>query len=187
MGILQLIGSQQFHLQQLLETICERFPSNCSGSYVKVTCPNHEDHFVSPFGFVLLEQVEAANGSSELNVDMVYTNCLIRGPLISALKSMVDCWDFICKTQNDAEALLSLVQHAKVFGLARLAILAILGPIGEGWFHKLDARQKARRCEGSLGCSICRKPCVDIYSSRCSSELWQGVRGRLDAAGAVSG
>ena len=70
-GILQLIGSPHLHLQQLLETICERFPSKGSGFYVKVTCLNHEDHFVSPVGFVLLEQVEAANDSSELNVDMV--------------------------------------------------------------------------------------------------------------------
>ena len=50
---------------------------------------------------------------------------------------MVDCLDFICRTQNDAEALLSLVQHAEEFGLPRLLIL---GPIGEGgWAALVEA------------------------------------------------
>ena len=150
-GLLQLIGSPQFHLLQLLETICERFPSNTGDpfygpDYVKVTCPNHEDHYVSAVGFVLLEQIEAANGSSEQKVDLVYISHM-KDSLISALKSRVmrqeraiskvDSHAFCCKTQNDAEALLSLVQHTERFGFRRLAIL---GPIGEGgWAALVEA------------------------------------------------
>ena len=156
-GILQLIGSPQFHVMLVLDTICERFQGSRSTSwddggrinepeFVKVIGPNHEVHYVSPFGFVLLEMVEGANHSSEQKVELVKT-VNMQGPLISALKSRmmrqevaisrVDCRAFLCKTQEDAEALLSLVQRAEVVKFQRLAIL---GAIGEGgWAALVEA------------------------------------------------
>ena len=140
--ILHLIGSPQFHLMKILDTICERFlplESRTGLSKVKVTCPNDEVHDVSAVGFVLIELVEGANGSSELNIEQV-ENDYMRGPLISALKSRlarqervirkVDCRYFICTTQEDAEALLSLVQQAESVGFQRLSILGAIGEAG---------------------------------------------------------
>ena len=156
-GILQLIGSHQFHVMLILDTICERFQGLRSRSrdnggrckepeFVKVICPNHEVHYVSPVGFMLLELVEDANHSSEQKVELVNIGHM-KGPLISALKSRtmrqevamsrVDCNAFLCTTQDDAEALLSLVQRAEVVKFQRLAIL---GAIGEGgWAALVEA------------------------------------------------
>ena len=60
--ILLLIGKPESHLLQLLDLICKRFPPYISErgtpDHVKVVCPCHEVHDVSPFGFGLLEKVE---------------------------------------------------------------------------------------------------------------------------------
>ena len=87
-GILQLMGSHQSHLRDLLEIICQRFPPipaftepnlgpGGMARDVKVTCPAHKVHFVSASGFVLLELVEGALGSlgqKIISVD-VFTSC----------------------------------------------------------------------------------------------------------------
>ena len=47
-GVLELIGNPQAHLLQLLDAICERFPSeDARKQCVKMTCPIHEVHSVS--------------------------------------------------------------------------------------------------------------------------------------------
>ena len=48
--------------------------------------------------------------------------------------SQVDAHAFICKSQDDAEALLTLVQSTEEFGFRRLAIC---GAIGEGGWTAL--------------------------------------------------
>ena len=151
-GILQTIGNPHSHLMELLEFICEScFPLDSTGDpfgpqYVKVTCSTHGDHVVSPLGFQLLELVEAATGSSELKIESVLIGYM-KESLIQALKSrvmrqegmisQVDAWAFICRSQDDAEALLTLVQSTEVFGFRRLGIC---GPIGKaGWAALAEA------------------------------------------------
>ena len=152
-GILQMMDSPQFHLMVLLDIICQRFPpvdnfGHCFGpQHVYVTCPIHLVHHVSPLGFVLLELVEAVcvKGSSELELD---DTDQVDDPLIAALKSrmmrqggwlsgQVEVHAFFLKTQKDAEALLSLAQHAEGIGFRKLAIC---GQIGErGWAALAEA------------------------------------------------
>ena len=138
-GILQIMGNPQFHLLALLDIICERFTPAADpfAHGIKVTCPSHKVHNVSPLGFMLLESVEGAINSSEQKVESIeLTN--IEGPLIQALKYRVTRQEsairqiethwFSIQTQNDAEDFLTLAQLTEVFGFRRLFV----GPIGEG-------------------------------------------------------
>ena len=143
LGVLQLIDSPQPHLLDLLEIICQRFPPRDWGEVardVKVTCPNHKFHNVSALGFVLLELIEGALGTLEQKIISVCV-LIIGGPLSAALKSRmirqeevgvkVNAYSFVCKTQDEAEILATMVQRARRLKINRLAIM---GPIGEvGW------------------------------------------------------
>jgi len=154
-GILKMMGSPQFHLLALLDIICKRF-TPCDDPFgdtytpeydcFKVTCPNHEVHYVSTLGFMLLELVEGAVGSSEQKVE--WTDIMsIRGPLIPALKSRamrqerairrIKTFTFHCQAQNDAEAFLTLAQSTERFSFRTLNIS---GQIGEqGWAALAEA------------------------------------------------
>ena len=145
-GILQLIGSPHFHLLALLGIICERFPppsialaeNQFGPEYLKVTQAGYEVQYLSALGFVLLEAVEAAHGSSEQAVGPVFVFNL-REPLRSALKSrmtrqegkidQVDADFVVIESQDQAEALRTLVQLTEEFVFRGLAIG---GAIGEG-------------------------------------------------------
>ena len=148
-GIMQLIGGPESHLGALLDVICDRFPPNnwnqCGRPeyFVKVTGPGHEVHLVTALGFVLLEFVEAAHGSSVQKLRSVFTY-IIEGSLMSALKSRmmrqegkvsrVETHFFSCGTQDEAETLSTLVQHTERFGFQRLFIG---GAIAEGGWAAL--------------------------------------------------
>ena len=148
-GIMQLIGGPEPHLLALLDVICDRFPPNNwnqSGRpeyVVKVTGPSHEVHHVSELGFVLLEFVEAAHGSSVQKLGSVFVFSIERS-LMSALKSRmmrqegkvsrVETHFFSCGTQDEAEALPTLVEHTERFGFRRLVIG---GAIAEGGWAAL--------------------------------------------------
>ena len=144
LGVLQLIGSPLPHLLDLLEIICQRFPPTevrrgVLFGEVKVTCPTHKVHNVSALGFVLLELVEGALGSSLQKIRSVFVNS-IEGLLASVLKSRtmrqegmikkVDAHFFVSKTQDDAEALTTLVQRTTRFTVRRLAIEGDIGELG---------------------------------------------------------
>ena len=144
LGVLQLIGSPLPHLLDLLEIICQRFPPTevrrgVLFGEVKVTCPTHKVHNVSALGFVLLELVEGALGSSLQKIRSVFVNS-IEGLLASALKSRtmrqegmikkVDAHFFVSKTQDDVEALTTLVQRTTRFTFHRLAIEGDIGELG---------------------------------------------------------
>jgi len=154
-GILKMMGSPQFHLLALLDIICKRFtpcddpsgdPYSPKYDCFKVTCPNHEVHHVSTLGFMLLELVEGAVGSSDQKVEWINIMS-IKGPFIPALKSRamrqereirwIDTFAYHCQTQNDAEAFLTLAQCTKEFGFRTLVIS---GEIREqGWAALAEA------------------------------------------------
>ena len=127
-----------------LEIICLRFPPTevrrgVVFGDVKVTCPTHKVHNVSALGFVLLELVEGALGSSLQKIRSVFVNS-IEGLLASVLKSRtmrqegmiknVDAHFFVSKTQDDVEALTTLVQRTTRFTFHRLAIEGDIGELG---------------------------------------------------------
>ena len=162
-GILDMMGNPQFHILELLEIICERFPPTRTlplmamlpnvppalpqrgKKHVKVTC-DHGVHSVSELGFVLLESIEEATDTVEQRIESVLVDSL-RQPLPPALVSMlarqersishVEAFSFLCENQADAEAFLTLAKHTEEFTFRRLLVR---GAIGEsGWAALAEA------------------------------------------------
>ena len=120
--ILQVLDKSESHLLQLLDIICQRFPSNNTSAgpdQVKMACPCHEVHEVSTLGFLLLEMVERSAETCRQQIDLVFVWQII-GPLLPALESRMSrrgglitrivCDNFVFETQEDAEAFLALVK-----------------------------------------------------------------------------
>ena len=73
-GILKMVDdadSQVSHLRHLLDTICVKSPPDDGRCYIQIGSTSHGFHLVSPLGFLLLEEVEAALGSTLQNVSRV--------------------------------------------------------------------------------------------------------------------
>ena len=151
--IMQLMGNPRSHLLPLLDLISQRFPGfappradllpNWRDS-VRLTSPGKEV-LVSALGFMLIEYVEGAQGSSEQKVEAVSVTAL-KGPLIRALRSrmnreegMIRAVDvrfgLVFDTQADAEALPILIQRTE--NLSGFSRLYIRGAIGEGGWAAL--------------------------------------------------
>lgn len=64
-------------LLAFLDLICERFPAEPSSEYVdlvSVSCPRHETHQVTPFGFALMERAEMSKGGGESHQKLLTYN-----------------------------------------------------------------------------------------------------------------
>ena len=71
------------HLLDLLEVICEKSPPDMgvpddshSGEVfenyiIRLGCPQHHNHYVSPLGFMLLEEIEGGFSSALQGVELV--------------------------------------------------------------------------------------------------------------------
>ena len=151
-----------FHLGflPLLHTICESFPSkqsplhrNANPSYsdhinVRCSCVCGMTHRVSPFGFILLEEVEATLNQKDMAMDLVVDEVRIQdstleGPLLTALASMVgrQCWpvkeldvqDFGCANKESADAVAALMEKSQAMP-SNESWIFIYEDIGtEGW------------------------------------------------------
>ena len=70
--LMKLVEDKEVLLLDLLDTICERFPSDpedhddFAPDEVKVSCPRHGEHLVHPAGFRLLELAEGKMGTMAL-------------------------------------------------------------------------------------------------------------------------
>ena len=89
----------------LLHTICERNPKNEDETFrmVHVSCSCLQNHTISPWGFMLLEEVETSLGSREesmLAIDTVGTVLYLQGPFLMALASKVACQEVSVKKQG---------------------------------------------------------------------------------------
>ena len=93
--LLKLMGTPQDLLQDLLGVTANGFPANDLDFFngedgARVPClfvlcgPCQKPHSVSPFGFMLLEEIEGALGSTEQRVEKVVVKDL-KGPLMSAV------------------------------------------------------------------------------------------------------
>ena len=165
-GVLQVIGSPQPHLLALLGIICEKFPppSTCKLEVnqiwlenLKVTRAGDEVHYLSALGFVLLEAIEAAHGSSEQAVGSVFVYNL-EEPLTSALISkimrqegkidQVEADAVFIASQDQVEALCTLVQLTEEFVFRWLTIG---GAVGEGGWAALAEALPALLDQGPQG------------------------------------
>ena len=86
--ILKLMEDTESNQLDLLDTICEASPSNRQGGSVQIRSSRHPDsHSISVEGFLLLEKVEAAFGTTEQTVRSIGFWLFVNGPLLSALAS----------------------------------------------------------------------------------------------------
>ena len=112
----------------LLHAFCERnIRREGSQAFVQVTCPCLQTHSVSPWGFMILAEVEASLGSraeSKLVVDTVTIKGLdLIGLLLMTLASKVasqqvqvkklDVPSFACNSDESAEAFATLVEQSE--------------------------------------------------------------------------
>ena len=101
-----------------LTNLCTRSPVT-----IDVSCSCLQTDRVSPWGFVLLVEVEASLGSSMLEVDSVKMVTL-KGPLSLVLASKaagqqgivkkLDVGVFVCDTNETAEAIATLVEQSNL-------------------------------------------------------------------------
>ena len=92
--ILKLMTDPNAFLLDLLDFICERFtPEDVhllrQNTHVAIRCPRHPDlHFIPLAGFLLLEEVEGAFGTTEQSLELVEGH-LLTGPSLSAVSSRI--------------------------------------------------------------------------------------------------
>ena len=92
--ILKLMSEPNVLLLDLLDVICERFtPEDVDllrlNTHVSIRCPRHPDlHFIPLAGFLLLEEVEGAFGTTEQSLEMVAGH-LLTGPSMSAISARI--------------------------------------------------------------------------------------------------
>ena len=95
--ILKLLEDTESNMLDLLDTICEANlsllqPGVQGGPVdqrIRIDCPRHPDsnHSISVDGFLLLEKVEGAFGTTEQTVWSIRLHFVVNGPLLSALAS----------------------------------------------------------------------------------------------------
>ena len=127
-GILKLMKDPGSPLLDLLDLICEKYPSlktngkNRRTDFVQVRCPRHGSHSVSPAGFLILEKVEAALESTEQSIKSFELRNL-EEPTMSNLSSRIsrqlaqdsttpeemNIEDIYCNSKASAEAILTLM------------------------------------------------------------------------------
>ena len=93
MSILKLLKHPKVLLLDLLDAICDRFPADSNGLQIpemSVSCPRHPgaSHNISWSGFLLLEEVEGAFGTTEQILGSIYGETL-RGTSLAALSSRI--------------------------------------------------------------------------------------------------
>ena len=92
-SILKLLKNPKILLLDLLDAICERFPADSNGLKIpemSVGCPRHPgaSHNISWSGFLLLEEVEGAFGTTEQILGSIYGETL-KGANLAALSSRI--------------------------------------------------------------------------------------------------
>ena len=85
-NILKMLDEPKSHVLHLLEVICERTPADMGGQYIKIGSQG-SSYSVTPLGFLLLEEVEAAFGSALQEVLSIGSR--LEEPWLSALASRV--------------------------------------------------------------------------------------------------
>ena len=144
------------HMLHLLDVICEKgVPDKRQGLWrgpymkIKIGCPRHSGHWVSPQAFLLLETVEAAFETSIQEVASIdFPMYHFEEPLWSAVAARVARQQqqmtmmaphvVVLRTEACAEALLTLIKASAIGGFPFSMVLN--GNIGaEGWAALAEA------------------------------------------------
>ena len=212
-GILKLMDGRLAPLLDLLDLICERFPpvnsveredrrAQLEGTgvvmvnalpgpqFFQVHCSRRDtSHKVSPFGFLILEQVQEELGVNKLTIERVVFD-LMTNPWLSALASWlvrqkelgvdvraevvhVECYSTTC-----AEALSTVMEQCESFDIQHnLCIDEDVGTQGWTALRKGLALQQVNRlvCDREDMTSARREDLEAIWASL--SNGWSWVRG----------
>ena len=147
--ILKMMEDPKPLLMDFLVAICQRFPEPCSFARVKIFCPLAKSYFVSVEGFLLIEELEQAFGTTELLVQEISFDFVLRPPinhpqsikepLLSAISSrasrqmieMLWLGNYCCATKEHAETFSTLLKNSKRVRVDQLVVEKGVGP--EGW------------------------------------------------------
>ena len=126
-AILKIMGGAVFHILSLLEVIGEKSPWDHISFGIQIACPGQESHYVSPLGFLLLEEVELAFGSVHQEILSIESGRRLWGleelclPVLASRvrrqPGRIDWFciahSFNCATRENAETLLTLIQNTE--------------------------------------------------------------------------
>ena len=91
--ILKMMKDHKSSELDLLNLICEKYPSSRPGEVITLSSSSDQTKLVSPLGFLLLEEVEAALGSTEQWIQQIQidqpTPGLLESHWLSPLSSRV--------------------------------------------------------------------------------------------------
>lgn len=150
--ILRMMDDSTFPMLDLLEVICEKSPPDMgvpddSGEafdnyIIRLGCPQHPSHTVSPLGFLLLEEVEGGFSSAMQGVELVDMPRVFCPELVPALGSRVArqqgkmvemrLADVHCSNSKSAEAMSTLLQNSDP-GKLNIGELSLDNIGADGW------------------------------------------------------
>ena len=181
--ILKMADDTKTPQLDLLHIICTMFPV-CGGhidpKFVNLSCPCHNNHRVSPLGFILLETAKGILGTAEQTLMKVHATGpgFVESGLIMGLSSradrqesefIVECFGVRCSSKKQAHALSSLVKNSKWVLLRFIEVNK--GIEKEGW-------EKMRRAIQGL---FTRNPRLHFYISSTRKAMVEGERADLRA------
>ena len=141
-AILKLMKDTKDNLLDLIDTICEANAPYMDCEWVQMGCPRHPDsHLISLEGFKLLEEVEAAFGTTEQTVEAISTKDdsfkLRQSDLAPRLSrqqqklTSVHIGAIVVSNKKEAEDFKVLMQSCPPMASHLAILVAILG--AEGW------------------------------------------------------
>ena len=148
-AILKLMKDSKANMVDLLDTIGKSSPPDVVSSQrhlgtVLIVGPTHPDHReVLLSDFLLLEEIEGAFGTTEQNVEAIFSGGTLEEPILSALSSRVSrqqkvltSFDFsqvVLERKESAEAFKTLMQFSRTIKVSN-GTINVPKPIGgEGW------------------------------------------------------
>ena len=88
-AILKLLDVRKDFLLDLLDAICDHFPSSLPDFKLQMSCPRHpQPHSISPAGLILLEEVETALGSAEFSLKSIQLEAINEPVLLAMVSTM---------------------------------------------------------------------------------------------------
>ena len=182
--ILKLMEDSKANMQDLLDAICEANPSD-GGDSVQMGCRRHPNsHLISMGGFLLLEKVEAALGTTEQTIESISVGYFfLDGSLLSALASRLSRQQqkptsvhvegiVLSSEPREAEGFKVLMQSCPPMTIQLSNVdVEDLGP--EGWGLLAEALQSH---PGLLETVFIQKDALEDGSKEDLRVLWEALR-----------
>ena len=125
-AILKMMKDANSAMQDLLKVICEKSSKEDRDDNIQISCSSRGACFVSPLGFLLLEEVEVAFGSALHEIISVHVwemDDLLLSALVARLSrrnrkmTQIDVITLISTSRNSVEALCTLIHNCETTNL----------------------------------------------------------------------